>query len=368
MWTFAFNRRAHVTEPLLAKARMAVAERAVMVSTPGAIKAFMLKQLELLHLLDSGQYPQNFKPVLSSLRRLLGMSRAPARNNSFALEKPALHEQARRAVELLQIWRRGVAVIDEVDVVLHPLRSELNWPLGDRHAIDFSPYRWQLPWHLLHAVMVAQSAGNGSPLVYGGTGAPAETSVLERLREAVDRGGDDAMLQRVPHVALLSEAYYHSHLRPLLAEWAVLWMRRNGMHEITDEQALRCLAHGVTDASVQSALSDNKVKMLNLASDWLLYFLPHVLKKVSRVHFGLLREHEMASLRERGCLPRSRRFLAVPFVGKDTPSAASEYAHPDVAIGLSILAYRLEVLFFFVSSPAPLFPICGDPISPKCQK
>ena len=108
--------------------------------------------------------------------------------------------------------------------------------------------------------------------------------------------------------------------------------------------------------------------MLNLASDWLLYFLPHVLKKVSRVHFGLLREHEMASLRERGCLPRSRRFLAVPFVGKDTPSAASEYAHPDVAIGLSILAYRLEVLFFFVSSPAPLFPICGDPISPKCQK
>ena len=26
------------------------------------------------------------------------------------------------------VWRRAVAVIDEVDVVLHPLRSELNWP------------------------------------------------------------------------------------------------------------------------------------------------------------------------------------------------------------------------------------------------
>ena len=43
-------------------------------------------------------------------------------------------------------------------------------------------------------------------------------------------------------------------------------------------------------------------------------------------------------------LPRSRRFLAVPFVGKDAPSPSSEYAHPDVAIGLSTLAYRYEGL------------------------
>ena len=43
-------------------------------------------------------------------------------------------------------------------------------------------------------------------------------------------------------------------------------------------------------------------------------------------------------------LPRSRRFLAVPFVGKDAPSHASEYAHPDVAIGFSYLAYSYEGL------------------------
>lgn len=281
VWTFRFNRRAHVTETLLAKANTAVRERAVMVSTPGAIKAFMLKQLELLHLLDSGQYPQDLKPVMRSLKRMLGFRRASARANNFALEKPALHEQARRAVQLLQIWRGAVAVIDEVDVVLHPLRSELNWPLGDRHALDFSPFRWQLPWHLLHAIMAVQDEDNGAASAYGGTGAPAEVKVLERLRAAVEQGAAESMLQRVPHVALLSDAFYHASLRPILAEWAVQWMRRNGMHEITDEQALRCLAHGVSDPSVQAALSDAKVKMLNLASDWLLYFLPHVLKKVS---------------------------------------------------------------------------------------
>ena len=35
---------------------------------------------------------------------------------------------------------------------------------------------------------------------------------------------------------------------------------------------------------------------------------------------------------------------AVPFVGKDAPSHASEYAHPDIAIGLATLAYRCEEL------------------------
>jgi hypothetical protein len=34
----------------------------------------------------------------------------------------------------------------------------------------------------------------------------------------------------------------------------------------------------------------------------------------------------------------------VPFVGKDVPSRSSEFAHPDIVIGLSILAYRYEGL------------------------
>lgn len=34
--------------------------------------------------------------------------------------------------------------------------------------------------------------------------------------------------------------------------------------------------------------------------------------------------------------------MAVPFVGKDTPSASSEFANPDVLIGLTILSYRLD--------------------------
>jgi len=43
-------------------------------------------------------------------------------------------------------------------------------------------------------------------------------------------------------------------------------------------------------------------------------------------------------------VPRSRLKLAVPFVGKDVPSKSSEFAHPDVIIGLTILAYRYSGL------------------------
>ena len=40
----------------------------------------------------------------------------------------------------------------------------------------------------------------------------------------------------------------------------------------------------------------------------------------------------------------ARRLLGVPFVGKDCPSDASQFAHPDVVIGLTVLAYRYEGL------------------------
>ena len=122
-------------------------------------------------------------------------------------------------------------------------------------------------------------------------------------------------------------------MRPVLSEWLVLWLRRQGLRDISDAQILGCLASGGATAEVEAVLADVHVRMLNLGYDWLHALLPHVLAKINRVHFGLLRPHELESMAKLGTLPRSRRFLAVPFVGKDAPSPSSEYAHPDVAIG-----------------------------------
>ena len=61
--------------------------------------------------------------------------------------------------------------------------------------------------------------------------------------------------------------------------------------------------------------------------------------------FGLLTPQDLARAMARDPkMPKSRKLLAVPFVGKDVPSPASEFAHPDVVIGMTVLAFRYEGL------------------------
>ena len=108
---------------------------------------------------------------------------------------PACASGAARAVQLLELWRHSVAVIDEVDIVLHPLRSELNWPLGDKYPLDFAPTRWQLPMVLLEAVLAVQAV----PMARAATATarPAEASTgaegLVALVEHAERGDGDSL-------------------------------------------------------------------------------------------------------------------------------------------------------------------------------
>ena len=67
-----------------------------------------------------------------------------------------------------------------------------------------------------------------------------------------------------------------------------------------------------------------------------------MLKKIDRVSYGLLSADDAA--RAEPSAPKSRLYLAVPFVGKDVPSRASEFAHPEIIIGLTVLTYRYEGL------------------------
>eukprot|EP00959_Pyramimonas_sp_CCMP1952_P029012 608657-Pyramimonas_sp.AAC.1 len=67
------------------------------------------------------------------------------------------------------------------------------------------------------------------------------------------------------------------------------------------------------------------------------------MSKINRVSYGLLSPDQSArALKMHPGMPKSRQLLAVPFIGKDLPSEASEFAHPDIVIGLTIMAYRYE--------------------------
>ncbi len=111
---------------------------------------------------------------------------------------------------------------------------------------------------------------------------------------------------------------------------------------------LKWLQQAALAAKVMAHVSSpTQKKLLNLSYDWLRTFLPHVLAKVNRVSFGLLTSADCAAALEAAPnVPRSRLKLCVPFVGKDVPSRSSEFAHPDVIIGLTVLAYRYSGLRF----------------------
>lgn len=44
---------------------------------------------------------------------------------------------AKLAEALRLLHEDGVLFCDEIDLLLHPLRSELNFPIGEKHDLDF---------------------------------------------------------------------------------------------------------------------------------------------------------------------------------------------------------------------------------------
>ena len=58
--------------------------------------------------------------------------------------------------------------------------------------------------------------------------------------------------------------------------------------------------------------------MLNHSHAWLTSFLPFILQKINRVHFGLLQPNDIVILENDGVkIPTTRKLLAVPFVGTE---------------------------------------------------
>ena len=151
---------------------------------------------------------------------------------------------------------------------------------------------------------------------------------------------------------------------PLLAQWQLVWLSSKGIKGVSDKLLLGYLLGGALGPpesveAVNGQLTGPYIKMMNLSHDWLTGYLPFILGKIDRVSFGLLSAADLAragfveeeppmltvKTPKNGVqIPTSRLYLAVPFVGKDVPSISSEFAHPDIVIGLTTLGYRYEGL------------------------
>lgn len=313
----------------------------VVCAPPEAVKSLMLKFVEELERLES--FDMDSLTPNESLRN----SREVSRLRDQLTNRSAVADGVCSLLDMLN--RDGVLIMDEVDVILNPLKSELNFPIGASAAM--AGYRWDLPVHLVDALFWAQQGrmlAEPEPPAADGLDKPG--AILAGLHAALEEGMASAAMQREPHVVLLSRTFYWDRLRPWVARWCLLWLLQVWdavPAAVTLAHLLDYLMEGTaaaesTLAPIREHLSPESTRMLNLASDWTRTLMPHCLSKINRVAYGLLTPSDLARLDPRA--PQSRRLMAVPFVGKDVPSRSSEFAHPDVLIGLTVLAYRYEGL------------------------
>jgi hypothetical protein len=193
--------------------------------------------------------------------------------------------------------------MDEVDMILHPLRSELNWPVGPKEPLDFtvgvvqqgrkgeSGLRWKIASHLLDLFFCWRQRS------LGGAGAYAESLEAQNVLDELSVLLNAACLEKIhvstsPHLILLDRGWYATHVVPLVVRWLLLWL--SGRCGAGDSDVSDYLHHGGagTDSAVVGRLNrdlnDESMKMLNLGHLWINTLLPFVLSKTNRVAYGLL--------------------------------------------------------------------------------
>lgn len=107
-----------------------------------------------------------------------------------------LKNQSSELAKILRLFNEGIMLLDEVDLILHPLKSELNFPIGDKFDLDGSEEgeRWGLPIHLMDAFFYTMT---GKVSSFDQRGAALDT--LKKISAITQEGIQQRNLQRLPH-------------------------------------------------------------------------------------------------------------------------------------------------------------------------
>lgn len=357
VFTFNFNRGTPITRDLYLKLCKARDSKAVICATPTSVKSFMLKFVEMMKVLEEKKFGTARRKAknngMFSAFSLSAIARR-FRDQVEIMEADVEPQEVYYCAEILKLFRTGVLLLDEVDLLLHPLKSELNWPMGYKDPIDYSRsklglgLRWDLFWHMLDGIFYTSTEKMSVEF----KDSREAITLLQNISSVIKRGVAEKHMQHTPHLVLLNRGFYQKELKPLMARWQLLYLRNKRLPTVDDMHLISYMVNGPLKdqqaaSAVHVALDDEYMKMLNLSHDLLRNFLPHVLSKINRVTYGLLSKLDLKqALESAPNVSLARRLAAVPFVGKDIPSRASQFSHPDIVIGLTIMAYRYEGLRF----------------------
>ena len=134
--------------------------------------------------------------------------------------------------------RESTLVLDEVDVLTHPLKSELNFPMGPKTALEPAPLRWLVPIviyaGLLTVTTGAPDAETGrwrvdcpaaAALSQSAAGQKALQAMARVMAQAVAAGA--VVLQ--PHVTVVDGNVYHDKVKETVARWITLFLLLRGV-------------------------------------------------------------------------------------------------------------------------------------------
>jgi hypothetical protein len=287
----------------------------IVVSSPDAVKSLMLKYIELLASVESvspllavpvADMSKSLKKTATTKkggkRRISKSAKKAAKkaaNDASGSRKRLLADMARKATnegsmadalaEIIRLFgkaERGVALLDEVDMLLHPLRSELNFPIGQYRPLDCGSLRYSLPMFLLDAIFWCKDPPE-QPCSNSFRPDVDSISALNEIKVAVKRGLENRSLSFSPHLSLLDKEFYAMlpddgklSMQQAFAKWAVQWLvgqeylSVNGL-KIPMSTQLQVAEDFVADSkfgaeqtAVLDALSLKTMKALNLAREW----------------------------------------------------------------------------------------------------
>ena len=246
----------------------------IVCTTPATIKSIVNRYVELMNngfeFVNSCKHLQfsHTVPKLKSVATSWASARLSNSKKKSQSSKAARVEQkikmcmeetkaAHGLAEILHVFRSGILLMDEVDMLLHPLRSELNFPVGDKYPLTPAPHRWSLPIHIidgfLYAASYPSSLDQRSP-----------PTCLNELKEKLKVGFRSKAMQTVPHTVLIDQEVYASEIRGHIASWVIVWLRSkhflSAQSEADEDNIRQYLLHG---ASCKETICDSIKSMFD---------------------------------------------------------------------------------------------------------
>ena len=87
---------------------------------------------------------------------------------------------------MLSLFKSGCLIMDEVDLLLHPLKSELNYPIGDAKSLIIHPASTT---HNQLTPEQQSAAGAGPEVVRLSIGLETVADLIDDLEQALAKAG-----------------------------------------------------------------------------------------------------------------------------------------------------------------------------------